>query len=65
MADNDSYGVLWDTMKSDCSKCSGLCCTALYFSKIDGFPKNKEASDMIVLVQGSKSLKLFIKAKHG
>ena len=28
-------------MKSDCSKCSGLCCTALFFSKTDGFPKDK------------------------
>lgn len=28
-------------MKSDCSKCSGLCCTALYFSKMNGFPKDK------------------------
>jgi len=32
---------IWENMKSDCSKCSGLCCTALYFSKMDGFPKDK------------------------
>ena len=32
---------IWEYMKSDCSKCSGLCCTALFFSKIDGFPKDK------------------------
>lgn len=31
------------SMKSDCSKCSGLCCTALFFSKMDGFPENKSA----------------------
>lgn len=30
-------------LKVDCSKCSGLCCTALFFSKIDGFPENKTA----------------------
>jgi uncharacterized protein YjbI with pentapeptide repeats len=30
-------------LKVDCSKCSGLCCTALFFSKIDGFPENKIA----------------------
>lgn len=30
-------------LKVDCSKCSGLCCTALFFSKIDGFPENKVA----------------------
>lgn len=29
--------------KIDCFKCSGLCCTALFFSKIDGFPENKGA----------------------
>ncbi|MGL5615254.1 MAG: pentapeptide repeat-containing protein [Sarcina sp.] len=29
--------------KIDCFKCSGLCCTALFFSKIDGFPENKVA----------------------
>lgn len=29
-------------IQSDCTQCSGLCCTALFFSKIDGFPMNKE-----------------------
>ena len=32
-----------EKFKIDCSKCSGLCCTALFFSKIDGFPENKVA----------------------
>lgn len=32
-----------EKLKIDCSKCSGLCCTALFFSKIDGFPENKVA----------------------
>ncbi len=32
-----------EQLKIDCSKCSGLCCTALFFSKIDGFPENKKA----------------------
>ncbi|MGL4731383.1 MAG: pentapeptide repeat-containing protein [Clostridium sp.] len=27
--------------KINCSKCSGLCCTALFFAKMDGFPENK------------------------
>ncbi|MCO7120422.1 pentapeptide repeat-containing protein [Ihubacter massiliensis] len=27
----------------DCGKCCGLCCTALYFSKSEGFPSNKKA----------------------
>lgn len=30
-------------LKIDCSHCDGLCCVALYFSKIDGFPENKPA----------------------
>ncbi|MCM0650049.1 pentapeptide repeat-containing protein [Clostridium swellfunianum] len=30
-------------LKVDCTKCSALCCTALFFSKIDGFPENKKA----------------------
>lgn len=32
-----------EKFKIDCTKCSGLCCTALFFSKIDGFPENKLA----------------------
>ena len=27
----------------DCAACSGLCCTALYFAKCEGFPQDKEA----------------------
>lgn len=27
----------------DCDKCTGLCCTALYFSTFDGFPSDKAA----------------------
>ena len=26
---------------ADCSLCRGLCCRALYFSKLDGFPQDK------------------------
>lgn len=33
---NESYKLI-----SDCSKCSGLCCIALYCIKSDGFPKDK------------------------
>lgn len=32
-----------EKLKIDCKKCSGLCCVAFYFSKIDGFPENKKA----------------------
>lgn len=38
----ENKGIL-DKLKVDCSKCSGLCCTALFFSKIDGFPEDKIA----------------------
>ncbi|MGG7165748.1 pentapeptide repeat-containing protein [Clostridium ihumii] len=38
----DNKGRL-EELKVNCSKCSGLCCTALFFSKIDGFPENKVA----------------------
>ena len=30
-------------LAADCSRCCGLCCTALYFSKVEGFPGDKEA----------------------
>lgn len=34
---------IFDPFKIDCNKCSGLCCVALYFTRTDGFPKDKEA----------------------
>lgn len=40
---HDENIILLQSLKSDCSKCSGLCCTALLFSEIDGFPENKPA----------------------
>lgn len=33
---------LEESLKINCSKCFGFCCTALYFSKNDGFPVDKE-----------------------
>ncbi len=35
--------ILLESLKPDCSKCSGLCCTALLFSEMDGFPESKAA----------------------
>ncbi|MDO5518047.1 MAG: pentapeptide repeat-containing protein [Clostridium sp.] len=32
-----------ESLKPDCKECFGLCCTALYFSKSEGFPNNKDA----------------------
>lgn len=39
---------IWEEMKADCSKCSGLCCTALFCFKMDGFPRDKEAGEPCV-----------------
>lgn len=33
------------TLTSNCSQCHGFCCVALYFSKSDGFPKDKQANE--------------------
>lgn len=32
-----------DHLHIQCSACNGLCCTALFFSKVDGFPNDKPA----------------------
>lgn len=37
------YKELQNTLKAQCESCCGLCCTALYFSKSEGFPENKDA----------------------
>ncbi len=42
---------LYRELRIDCSKCSGLCCTALFFSKTDGFPENKSAGKPCVNLQ--------------
>lgn len=34
---------LYKEFKIDCQSCCGLCCTALYCSKAEGFPADKEA----------------------
>ncbi|MGL4345533.1 MAG: pentapeptide repeat-containing protein [Cellulosilyticaceae bacterium] len=38
------YASLIEELKIDCKGCSGLCCVALYCSKVDGFPEDKEAN---------------------
>lgn len=40
-----------DNFQADCSKCFGLCCTALYFSANDGFPVDKEAGKPCINLQ--------------
>lgn len=41
----------FDNFRADCSKCFGLCCTALYFSASDGFPVDKEAGNPCINLQ--------------
>lgn len=38
-------------LKVDCKRCSGLCCTALFFSKMDGFPEDKVAGKPCIKLQ--------------
>lgn len=41
--EDNSYSMKLNELKAHCADCCGLCCTALYFSKMDGFPQNKPA----------------------
>lgn len=41
MTNNNSKYI--NELQIDCSKCFGLCCTALYFAACEGFPQNKDA----------------------
>lgn len=45
-------------LKIDCSKCSGLCCTALFFSKVDGFPENKVAGKACIKLKNNYYCKI-------
>lgn len=47
----EEYNETLHPFKSDCSKCSGLCCTALFFSKMDGFPEDKIAGKPCINLQ--------------
>lgn len=38
-------------LKADCSKCFGFCCVALYFSKSEGFPVDKQAGKPCINLQ--------------
>lgn len=48
---HDGNKEILKEFKSECSKCSGLCCTALFFSKLDGFPENKVAGKPCINLQ--------------
>lgn len=38
-------------LRADCEKCFGLCCVALYFSALEGFPANKDAGKPCINLQ--------------
>lgn len=40
-----SENTILKELKINCQECRGLCCTALYFSASDGFPKDKDAGE--------------------
>ena len=42
--EGERYQRLFQRIRLDCAKCSGLCCAALFFSDIDGFPYEKPAA---------------------
>ena len=35
--------AILERLKTDCSRCRGICCTALYYAESEGFPADKEA----------------------
>lgn len=47
-----------ELLKINCTECSGLCCTALFFSKMDGFPDNKKAGKPCINLQNNYSCKI-------
>lgn len=40
---DSKYKTIQNKLKIDCDNCSGLCCVALYCTKTDGFPENKDS----------------------
>lgn len=45
------YEELNNILQVDCSKCFGFCCVALFFSKAEGFPQDKEAGKPCINLQ--------------
>jgi uncharacterized protein YjbI with pentapeptide repeats len=45
-------------LQPDCEKCFGLCCVALYFSSMDGFPVNKDAGKPCINLKGDFKCKV-------
>ena len=45
-------------LQPDCEKCFGLCCVALYFSSINGFPINKDVGKTCINLAGDFKCKV-------
>lgn len=43
----------YNDLKVNCEKCFGFCCVALYFSKSEGFPTDKEAGKPCINLQSN------------
>ncbi|MDO4275415.1 MAG: pentapeptide repeat-containing protein [Eubacteriales bacterium] len=57
---------IFQPYKINCESCSGLCCVALYFSKSDGFPKDKKAGTACKNLQTDYKCKIYPQLpKHG
>lgn len=54
----DKYIDINDSLKINCKNCFGFCCTALYFSKCDGFPNDKEAGKPCINLEESFKCKV-------
>lgn len=50
---SNDYRALKSNLSINCKECSGLCCVALYFSKLDGFPENKKAGKPCINLNNS------------
>lgn len=49
---------LYKNLRGECKDCFGLCCTALYFSKTDGFPQNKDAGKPCINLENNFKCKV-------
>lgn len=56
--ENSIHDDVFKALQIDCSHCSGLCCTALFFSKTDGFPEDKIAGKPCMNLQKDFSCKI-------
>lgn len=57
---------IFEPYRINCGSCCGLCCVALYFTKSDGFPKDKKAGIACKNLQTDYKCKVYSQlSKHG